>query len=55
MEVNLETYMEEVHLEKICLEDHRSIHSLDHLDGQHLTTHVYTTMVSWQLVVQFVP
>jgi hypothetical protein len=26
--------------------DHHSIHLLDHEDGQHLTTHVYTTMVS---------
>ncbi len=42
MEANLETHMEEVHMENICLEDH---HLLDHLDGQHLITHVYTTMV----------
>jgi hypothetical protein len=46
MEDNMEIHLKEVHLEEICLMDHHSIHLLDHFDGQHLTMHVYTTMVS---------
>jgi hypothetical protein len=33
----MEDNLEEVHLEEICMEDHHSIHLLDHLDGSHLT------------------
>jgi len=37
METNLKTHLEEVHLKEIYLENHYSIHMLDHSDGQHLT------------------
>jgi hypothetical protein len=36
MEDNLEIHLEEVHSEEICLEDHHSIHLLDHALDPHM-------------------
>jgi hypothetical protein len=40
MEDNLEIHLKEVYSKKICLEDHHSIHLLDHSNGQPLI-HAY--------------
>ncbi len=40
MKNNLEIHLKEVYSKKIYLEDHHSIHLLDHSNGQHLI-HAY--------------
>jgi hypothetical protein len=45
MEDNLEIHREEFHPKEIHLEDHHLIHLSEHLDGQHLTVHVYAIVV----------